>query len=70
MELHTHIKCKSITGGMREEGFEEVVKKEGVRVRLHYGVVSEWTSFVTVVKKGGRAAGTREDGAEEGRRVG
>ena len=51
MKLHTHIKCKSITGGTREGGFEELVKKEGVRVRLHYGVVSEWTSFVTVVKK-------------------
>jgi hypothetical protein len=31
--------------------FAEWVKKEGVRVGLTYGVASQWTSFVAVVKR-------------------
>jgi hypothetical protein len=48
---YLHNKYKSITGDIRERGFEELVKREGVRVGLKYGVASEWTSFVAVVKR-------------------
>jgi hypothetical protein len=48
---YLHDRYKSITGGMRESGFEELVKREGVRIGLKYGVASEWTSFVAVVKR-------------------
>jgi hypothetical protein len=48
---YLHKKYKPITGDIRERGFEELVKQEGVRVGLKYGVASEWTSFVAVVKR-------------------
>jgi hypothetical protein len=48
---YLHNKYKSATGGRREGGLEELVKREGVRVGLEYGVASEWTSFVAVVKR-------------------
>jgi hypothetical protein len=38
---YLHNKFKSITGNIREGGFEEAVKREGVRVGLKYGVASE-----------------------------
>ena len=47
---YIHNKYKSIAGRM-EGGFQELVKREGVRVGLKYDVASEWTSFVAVVKR-------------------
>ena len=65
---YLHKRYKSITeGDIRERGFEELVKKEGVMVGLKYGVASEWTSFVAVVKKEADVRQERErKGQEEG----
>jgi len=48
---YLHNRYKSIAGDMRERAFEELVKREGVRVGLEYGIASKWTSFVAVVKR-------------------
>ena len=45
-----------------ERAFGELVKREGVRVGLKYGVAGEWTSFVAVVRQ--------EEVQEEGEREG
>jgi len=37
--------------------FAEWVRKEGIRVGLTYGVASQWTSFVAVVKREEEQAG-------------
>jgi hypothetical protein len=71
---YLHNKYKLNTRGIRESGFEELVKREGVRVGLKYGVASEWTSFVAVLKKEEdvqQRKGQKEEGdrglGEEGR---
>jgi hypothetical protein len=63
---YLHSKYKSVAGDMRAEGFKELVKREGVRVGLKYGVASEWTSFVAVVKNEGQQQQQQEGGRESG----
>jgi len=62
---------KSATGVKRREregerAFSELVKKEGVRVGLKYGVAGEWTSFVAVVRQEEEVAAAQEEAQDEG----
>ena len=57
---YMHDERWGVSGGRQPEVFEEWVKKEGVRVGLMYGVASQWTSFVAVVRK-------EDDGEDEKR---
>jgi hypothetical protein len=53
-----------------ERAFGELVKREGVRVGLKYGVAGEWTSFVAVVRREEEVVAAQEEVQEEGERGG
>jgi hypothetical protein len=47
----SHLHAWAKRGYGRGRALGELVKREGVRVGLKYGVASDWTSFVAVVRQ-------------------